>query len=39
MTQAGAMFLAFILAALIFTNIVKEWHVIVLAALLGVVWL
>ena len=37
MTQAGAMLLAFILAALTFTDIVKEWHVIVLAALLGVV--
>jgi MFS family permease len=37
MTQAGAMLLAFILATLTFTNIVKEWHVIVLAALLGVV--
>jgi MFS family permease len=37
MTQAGAMLLAFILAALTFAGIVKEWHVIVLAALLGVV--
>jgi MFS family permease len=37
MTQAGAMLLAFVLAALTFTNVVKEWHVIGLAALLGVV--
>lgn len=37
MTQSGAMLLAFILAALAFANIVQEWHVIVLAALLGVV--
>jgi MFS family permease len=37
MTQTGAMLLAFILAVLTFTNVVKEWHVIVLAALLGVV--
>jgi MFS family permease len=31
------MILAFILAALTFSNVVQEWHVIVLAALLGVV--
>jgi MFS family permease len=37
MTQAGAMLLAFTLAALTFAGIVREWHVIVLAALLGVV--
>jgi MFS family permease len=37
MTQSGAMILAFILAALTFANVVKEWHVIVLAALLGIV--
>jgi MFS family permease len=37
LTQAGAMILAFILAALTFAEVVKEWHVIVLAALLGVV--
>jgi len=37
LTQSGAMLLAFILAALTFTKIVQEWHVIVLAALLGVV--
>ena len=36
-TQSGAMILAFILAVLTFTNAVKEWHVIILAALLGVV--
>jgi MFS family permease len=37
MTQTGAMLLAFILAALMFANLVQEWHVIMLAALLGVV--
>ncbi len=37
LTQIGSMLLAFILAALSFTGIVREWHVIVLAALLGVV--
>jgi MFS family permease len=37
MTQSGAMLLAFVLAALAFANVVQEWHVIVLAALLGVV--
>jgi MFS family permease len=37
MTQSGAMILAFIMAALTFANIIQEWHVIVLAALLGVV--
>jgi MFS family permease len=37
MTQAGSMLLAFVLAALSFAGVVKEWHVIVLAALLGVV--
>lgn len=37
LTQLGAMILAFILAGLAFANIVKEWHVIVLAALLGFV--
>jgi len=37
LTQVGAMLLAFILAALMFNNVVKEWHVVVLAALLGVV--
>jgi MFS family permease len=37
LTQSGAMLLAFVLAALTFTNVIKEWHVIVLAALLGVV--
>jgi MFS family permease len=36
-TQSGAMLLALILAGLTFVNIVQEWHVIVLAALLGVV--
>src|ERR1051325_10461692 len=37
MTQSGAMLLAFIMAALTFANVIQEWHVIVLAALLGVV--
>ena len=37
LTQAGSMLLAFVLAALSFTGVVKEWHVIVLAVLLGVV--
>jgi MFS family permease len=37
LTQSGAMLLAFILAALAFTNVVKEWHIILLAAGLGVV--
>jgi MFS family permease len=37
MTQTGAMLLAFALAALTFVGVTKEWHVIVLAALLGVV--
>jgi MFS family permease len=37
LTQIGSMLLAFVLAALTFTGIVREWHVIVLAALLGVV--
>jgi len=37
LTQVGAMILAFILAALMFANAVKEWHIVVLAALLGFV--
>jgi len=37
LTQSGAMLLAFILATLMFQNAVQEWHVMVLAALLGVV--
>jgi len=37
LTQTGAMLLAFILAALVFTKTVQEWHIIVLAAGLGVV--
>ncbi len=37
MTQSGAMILAFVMAALTFANVIREWHVIVLAALLGVV--
>lgn len=36
-TQSGAMILAFVMAALTFANVIQEWHVIVLAALLGVV--
>lgn len=35
-TQAAMMLLAFILAALTFTNTVRPWHIIVLAFLLGV---
>lgn len=37
LTQIGAMLLAFILAALTFTGLVKEWHIIILAAMLGIV--
>jgi MFS family permease len=37
LTQTGSMLLAFILAALAFANVVKEWHIILLAAGLGVV--
>jgi MFS family permease len=37
MTQSGAMILAFIMAFLTFANIIQQWHVVVLAALLGVV--
>lgn len=36
-TQAAAMLLAFILAALAFTNTVQVWHIVVLAAGLGLV--
>jgi MFS family permease len=37
LTQTGAMTLAFILAVLAFTNVVREWHIILLAAGLGVI--
>ena len=37
MTQSGAMILAFVMAALTFTNVIQQWQVILLAALLGVV--
>ena len=37
MTQSGAMILAFVMAALTFTNVIEEWQVILLAALLGLV--
>lgn len=37
MTQLGAMVLAFILAGLTFAGVVREWHVIILAALQGLV--
>ena len=37
LTQAGAMLLAFILAALVFSGLVQQWHIIVLAAGLGLV--
>jgi len=36
-TQASSMILAFVLAALVLTNVVEVWHVIVLAALTGLV--
>jgi MFS family permease len=35
-TQSAMMILAFILAGLVFTNVVLPWHIIVLAFLLGV---
>ncbi len=37
LTQSSSMLLAFVMAALTFTGAIREWHVIVLAALLGVV--
>ena len=37
LTQTGAMLLAFILAALAFTGLVQQWHIILLAAGLGLV--
>jgi MFS family permease len=37
MTQSGAMILAFVLAALTFTGVVREWHIVLLAAGLGFV--
>jgi MFS family permease len=37
LTQAAAMILAFVLAALTFADVVQVWHVIVISALLGVV--
>jgi MFS family permease len=36
-TQTASMLLAFILSILVFTNVVEVWHVIVMAALLGLV--
>jgi MFS family permease len=35
-TQSAMMVLAFILSALVFTNTVKPWHILVLAFLLGI---
>ena len=35
-TQSAAMILAFVLAGLTLTNTIKEWHLFVLAALLGI---
>ena len=35
-TQSAMMLLAFILAALVFTNVVQPWHILLLAFLLGV---
>ncbi|HEX2698131.1 MAG TPA: MFS transporter, partial [Anaerolineales bacterium] len=37
LTQAGAMLLAFILAVLTFTHTVQAWHIVLLAAGLGVI--
>lgn len=37
MTQSGAMLLSFVLAGLTFAGVVQEWHVILLAAMQGVV--
>ena len=37
LTQTGAMLLAFTLAALAFTGLVQQWHIILLAAGLGLV--
>ena len=36
MTQASMMILAFILAALTFSNVVQPWHIVILAFLLGI---
>jgi MFS family permease len=36
-TQIGAMLLAFILAALVQTNIVQLWHIYILSTLLGII--
>src|SRR5690606_31836518 len=36
-TQTAAMLLAFVLAGLTFTGLVQVWHVVALAAMLGVV--
>jgi MFS family permease len=36
-TQAGAMLLAFVLAVLAFTGVVREWHIVLLAGGLGFV--
>lgn len=35
-TQTTAMLLAFILSALVFTNVVQPWHILILSFLLGV---
>ncbi len=35
-TQTVAMLLAFVLAALVFTNVVQPWHILVLSFLLGI---
>jgi len=37
LTQSGAMLLAFILAGLTFSGLVREWHIVALAAGLGLV--
>ena len=36
-TQSAAMLLALALAVLAFTNVIREWHIYVLAALIGIV--
>ncbi|HLO28305.1 MAG TPA: MFS transporter [Anaerolineales bacterium] len=37
LTQSSSMLLAFVMAALTFTGAIREWHVVALAALLGLV--
>ena len=37
LTQTGAMLLAFVLAALVFTGLVQQWHIVALAVGIGLV--